>query len=147
MGQSYYKIPLRFDSVFENTDENMETCSEKESINQYLELLIMTCPGEHKFDKEFGSHIWDMDFERVVSRNRWEGEFCRYMQQAVTRYECRITDVEISATIHDVVREDSVSQSVSVKKKAVVKIICQLVSTGEKCLFYYTLYLGPLSSE
>ena len=147
MKQLYYKLPLKFDSVVENTDENMETCSEKESINQYLELLIMTCPGEHKFDKAFGSHIWDMDFERVVSRSRWEDEFCRYMQEAVVNYEHRITDVEISASIQDVVREDTVFQSVSVKKKAVVKIICQLLSTGEKCLFYYTLYLGPLSSE
>lgn len=147
MSQLFYKIPTNFSDIIENTGENRKICSEKESINQYIELLLMTCPGEHRFDKNFGSKIWDMDFERVVSRIKWENEFCQYMQDSITNYEHRITNVEITASIQDAVREDPISKSVSVKKKVIVKIACRLLSTGEQCLFYNILYLGPLSSE
>lgn len=147
MSQLFYKIPTNFSAIIENTGENRKICSEKESINQYIELLLMTCPGEHRFDKNFGSKIWDMDFERVVSRIKWENEFCQYMQDSITNYEHRITNVEITASIQDAVREDPISKSISVKKKVIVKIACRLLSTGEPCLFYNILYLGPLSSE
>jgi phage baseplate assembly protein W len=143
----FYRLPLNFDSVFEHTDEYMKTCSEKESIDQFIEMLIMTCPGEHKFDKNFGSQIWDMDFVKMISRVNWEKDFTHYLIESVTRYEHRITDINVTATISEVDVEDPIYQSVTVKNKASIIIKCKLLSTGENVAFYYTLYLGPISNE
>ena len=69
---NYYSIPLKFDSIFDCSSSPITTCTEQQSIDEFLELLITTCPGEHKFDSHFGCRIWDMDFQRVISQLKWE---------------------------------------------------------------------------
>lgn len=147
MENNFYKLPLKFDSVFENTDEYLKTCSEKESIDQFLETLIMTCPGEHKFDREFGCKIWEMDFVRMTSPVNWEKDFRNYLLEAIGKFEHRITDVDVTASIVEETQEDSLYKSVSIRKRATVIIKTKLVSTGENVAFYYTMYLGPISSK
>jgi len=143
----YYKIPIKFDSVFNEDGKKMATCDEVGSIDQYIELLLTTCPGEHKFDKNFGCRIWDMDFERVVFRKKWEDDFTFYIQEAVQIFEKRLKNVNVSINIKDVARENYMLQTTAIKKEVIVYIESQLVSNNEPCKFQYTLYLGPLSTE
>jgi phage baseplate assembly protein W len=147
MDNHFYKLPLNFDSLFVSSEDYMKTCTEKESIDQFIEMIIMTCPGEHKFDKNFGSKIWDMDFVRMVSKLSWEKEFTQYLTEAVSRYETRITNILVSASIAEVQTGDDVYNMVSVKNKATIIIRCKLVSTGENVIFHYTLFLGPISND
>ena len=79
MNNSFYKLPIRFDSLFNEEGSQMRMCSELESIDQHIELLLTTCPGEHKFNKNYGCRIWDMDFELVFSRQKWDEDFKRYI--------------------------------------------------------------------
>ncbi|MDR0834403.1 MAG: GPW/gp25 family protein [Candidatus Symbiothrix sp.] len=75
MADKFYKLPLRFDTMPEDSDTLMvdfPVCNELESIDQNIGLILTTCPGEHKFNGEFGCGIWEMDFERVVSRKKWQ---------------------------------------------------------------------------
>jgi len=142
----YYKLPIKFDSIFEDGD-GMSVCNEKESIDQNLELLITTCPGEHRFDKNFGCGIWYMDFERIVSRSRWEEQFITYITNAVRTYETRLKNISVNLDVREVTREDFALQTTAVKKKVMVYINGNLISNDEYCGFYYSLYLGPLSTE
>jgi len=71
----------------------LASCTEIESIDQFIEMLIDTAPGEHAFDKEFGCEIFYLDFESIISHTRWEGQFSDYITQAITRYEKRLTNV------------------------------------------------------
>lgn len=144
---TYYKLPIKFDSVFDEDGKGMETCSEISSIDQYIELLLTTCPGEHKFDKTFGCRIWDMDFERVVSRKKWIDDFTAYVLEAVSAFEKRLKDVSVSISIRDVTREDYTLQTTAIKKEVMVYIDSRLVSNNEPCKFKYALYLGPLSTQ
>lgn len=143
----YYKLPIRFDSVFNEETENMGTCSEVNSIDQYIELLLTTCPGEHKFNKNFGCRIWDMDFERVVSRSKWKDDFTICILEAVQLFEKRLKDVTVQINIKDVTREDYTLQTTAIKKEVMVYIDSHLVSNNEPCKFQYALYLGPLSTQ
>jgi len=143
----YYKLPLKLDSILNEDGEEMATCSELESIDQHIELIITTCPGEHKFNKNFGCRIWDMDFERVVSRKKWEEDFTTYILEAVESFEQRLKDINVFIDIREVTREDLVTKTTAIKKKVVVYIQGVLVSTNQPCSFRYKLYLGPLSTE
>ena len=143
----YYKLPIKFDSVFDEDGKGMEICSEINSIDQYIELLLTSCPGEHKFDKNFGCQIWDMDFERVVSRKKWIDDFTAHILKAVSTFEKRLKDIKVSISIRDVTREDYTLQTIAIKKEVIVHIDSRLVSNNEFCKFKYALYLGPLSSE
>jgi phage baseplate assembly protein W len=145
--QSFYKLPLNFESVFDKTGTGMPVCSELESIDQNIELLITTCPGEHTFDKNFGCHIWDMDFENVVSRSDWENDFTAHITSAVSAYEKRLRNITAAIEVMEATKEDFAMKTTAIKKKVRVFVNGTLSSTGDACGFNYTLYLGPLSSE
>lgn len=147
MNTKYYSLPLNLSSVFRDDNEKMKTCSEVESIDQYIELILMTCPGEHKFNKEFGCRIWEMDFENVVSRNEWVDTFTRYVADAIIRFEKRLSEVSVEISVNDVARQDHVTRTTAIKKEVKIYVISRLTSNGEPCKFYYALYLGPLSTE
>ena len=88
-----------------------------------------------------------MDFELVFSRQKWEESFTDHILRAVRMFEKRLTGVEVSLRLAEVVRENAIMQSAAIKKKVEVFISGRLVSTGERCEFKHILYLGPLSTE
>ncbi len=143
----FYKIPIDLSRIFESNIRNLSKYSEKESIDNNLELIITTCPGEHKYDPKFGCEIWNLDFERVVSKSLWEDQFLRFIREAITKYEPRIYEVVPSVSFSDTRKEDVLSGATSIRKKADIRIDARLIKTGAKCCFYYSLYLGPLSSD
>ena len=56
METKFCKLPLDFEALLSEDVENsrLASCTEIESIDQFIEMLIDTAPGEHAFDKEFG---------------------------------------------------------------------------------------------
>lgn len=144
---NYYKLPLSFTKIFESDISNFPVCSEKESIDQNLELIITTCPGEHKYDPDFGCKIWDLDFEKVVSRSRWEQQFVVFVAEAIGKYEPRINNMRPSVEFFDTKEVFELSGATSIRKRVDIRIDASIIDTGAFCCFYYSLYLGPLSSD
>jgi phage baseplate assembly protein W len=147
MQKGFFKLPIRFNTVTEGSVAEITMCSEKESIDQHIELILTTCPGEHKFNKNFGCRIWDMDFERVVSRKKWEEDFTACILQAMQDFEPRLKDVKVSIHIMEVTRDDIAMKTTAIKKKVMVYVTGVLVSSNEPCGFKHALFLGPLSME
>lgn len=147
MNSKYYSLPLNLSTVFRDDGEKMKMCSEVESIDQYIELILMTCPGEHKFNKEFGCRIWEMDFENVISRKEWLDAFTTHVTNAITGFEKRLYDVSAEISINDIARQDQITKTTAIKKEVKIYVTSRLISNGEPCKFYYALYLGPLSTE
>ena len=90
MKQKYYKLPVRLEKLFEGDIRQLERCSELESIDQHIELLLTTCPGEHRFDPKYGCRIWELDFERIVSTEQWKELFTGYVcnRKNFLTYDC-----------------------------------------------------------
>lgn len=147
MKQEYYKLPLDFTSFFENGGAHLAKCTEMESIDQNVELLLTTFPGEHRFDPNFGCRIWEMDFENVASLELWEERFKQYVYESIISYEARLADVSIRIHLRDIVKEERLSYSVTVRKRADIYVSAKITSTDEPLNLVYTLYLGPLSNE
>jgi phage baseplate assembly protein W len=147
MAQGFYKLPIRFNTVSDTSVVELNVCSEKESIDQHIELILTTCPGEHKFNKNFGCRIWDMDFELVYSRKKWEEDFTAHVLKAVQDFEPRLREIKVFIHIMEVARDDVAMNSTAIKKKVMVFVNGILVSTDEPCGFKYALYLGPLSMD
>lgn len=145
MSERYYKIPFDFGMLLDADHQSVLMCDELESIDQHIELLIMTYPGEHYYDRRFGTEIWEMDFERIVSLNVWKTRFAECLANAISRYEKRITDCRYNLVVEDVLLENGIVDHVSVKKRVDVNVDALVKSTEERCRFFYTIYLGPLS--
>ncbi len=142
-----YSLPLHFGSFFTEEGGRLSTCSLLESIDHHLELLLTTCPGEHYFNKEYGTMIWEQDFELVASRSQWEESFINFIYKTVVENEKRILNIDVSIKLREVLREEGLSKSVAVRQRVDIYVLGRLLSTGEKCGFNYTLFLGPLSNE
>lgn len=149
METKFCKLPLNFEALLNEDAGNnrLASCSEIDSIDQFIELLISTAPGEHTFDKEFGCEIFYLDFESIVSHTRREGQFSEYITKAIARYEKRLANVYVRVAIDDMTRQDNVSGAPTVKKRVQVYVYGSLVHTGEKRCFYYVIYLGPISTR
>lgn len=149
METKFCKLPLDFGALLSEDVENsrLASCTEIESIDQFIEMLIDTAPGEHAFDKDFGCEIFYLDFESIISHTRWEGQFSDYITQAITRYEKRLTNVNVRVIIDDTTRQDNVFEASTIKKRVQVYVYGNLVHTEEKRCFYYVIYLGPISTR
>lgn len=147
MNERYYKVPFDFGLLLDSDHPDVAMCSELESIDQHIELLIMTYPGEHSYDRRFGTDIWEMDFERIVSLNVWKTRFSECLATAISRYEKRIADCHFNLVVDDVLLAAGWSKNVSVKKRVDIYIDALVKSTDARCRFCYTLYLGPLAKN
>ena len=76
MKNNYYNIPLDFHDLFpKETEEGHNTPqtrleikknhSLKNSVDDFIELIITTHLGEYKHNKGFGFQIWDLEFESI----------------------------------------------------------------------------------
>lgn len=147
MREDYYKLPLDFSRFFEEGGGQLDKCTELESIDQHIEMLFTTCPGEHRFDADFGCRIWDLDFQAIASFELWEKQFKQYIRESIMRYETRITDLNLDIRLRDIVKEERTNCSVAVRKRADIYVTARVISTDTPVKLKYTLYLGPLSNE
>jgi phage baseplate assembly protein W len=85
MSINYYKIPLQISALLEGND--LPNCDLKESLTHTLELIIMTRFGEHRHDPSFGCEIWDLDFELIVSEDKWEEKLRQSLLKSITSHE------------------------------------------------------------
>ncbi|NDV64652.1 GPW/gp25 family protein [Bacteroides sp. 224] len=144
---NFYKLPLDISKFFSESGGTLEQCSELESIDQYLALILTTRHGEHSFDSLFGTRLWEMDFENIVSRATWEEKFTNYVKEAIEKYEKRLKNVEVKIDVKDVVREETAVQGFSVRKRVDVIILATVISSNKHHGFKHVLYLGPLSRD
>lgn len=77
METKFCKLPLDFGALLSEDVENsrLASCTEIESIDQFIEMLIDTAPGEHAFDKDFGCEIFYLDFESIIRIPVGKGSF------------------------------------------------------------------------
>ena len=142
---SCYKMPLLFARLFESGD--LLQCPEDDSIDRNLELIITTCPGEHKFDPGFGCDIWSLDFENVVSVQRWESVFIKCISEAIRKYEPRIKETNTKVHFLDIKNQHDLTGAISIRKRVDINIYAEILSSGKNCCFCYSLYLGPITSD
>jgi phage baseplate assembly protein W len=144
---THYKLPLDISRFFSEKGGYLERCTELESIDQHLGLLLATHRGEHGFDQRYGTKLWEMDFVNIVSRPAWEEEFITYIRQGIKLHEKRIKDVVIRLDIRDMVRENFALNGYNVRKRVDVSIHGTVISTNKRHTFRHFIYLGPLSRD
>ena len=111
MKKSYYKIPLEFQDLFPKHTEDddskspsrldiKKTRSLKNSVDEYIELIITTHIGEYKYNKAFGFEIWDLEFENLQiekfnTHNYPRQDLENFLQHTIEKFEPRIKNVKV----------------------------------------------------
>ena len=141
----YYKVPLELSTVFKG--QELPTCDMRQSIDNNLNLLIMTRYKEHRANAEFGCEIWDRDFELIINKGSWEEKLRISLLRSVGLYETRLSNVDIIVTLSKVEKNQPFREIAEVKNKVEIRLSGVIELTGEKYTFSKTLFLSPLSVE
>ena len=144
MKRDNYKLPLNLSRFFGEGGGFFEKCDEIESVNQHINLLLSTCPGEHHFNPRYGCRIWELDFEQNNSSNKWKKMFHDYVAQAILENEKRISNVDVTIDISDIIKKE-INDTTMFRKQADIYIKATLNSTELQCALGYKIYLGPIS--
>lgn len=139
----YFK-PLRFKNIAQGRD--MQTQDLGASISQYIELIIFTRYGEHRYNPEFGCEIWDMDFELIQSETIWEEKLRQSLLRSIKKFEKRIYDIDIDVHISEINKFYPLRNVSEIKKRVEIVIKGRLNKTGEHYTFSTSLFLSPLSA-
>lgn len=141
MKDLFYKIPIDFKRL--SSGEDLRKVTIEESLAQYISLIITTIFGEYKYDDEFGTVIWETDFNLLANANQLKDMIKESVHEKVKKYEKRlvITDVTLG------VSEDTVSYEANIRVKKRLDIVVYGVIKKTNQPYYYksSYFLAPFS--
>ena len=139
----YYKIPFQLSGLLEGNE--LPTCDLRDSITKNLELIIMTRFGEHRNDPSFGCEIWDLDFELIVSENKWEEKLRQSLLKSITTHEHRLSDIQLVIAITEIEKFHLLKPHAEIKKRVDIELTATIQKTGEFFKFNNSLFLSPMA--
>ena len=141
MKDLFYKIPIDFKRL--TTGEDIRKVTIEESLAQYISLIITTIFGEYKYDDEFGTVIWETDFNLLANANQLKDMIKESVHEKVKKYEKRLTITDVTLGVS----EDTVSYEANIRVKKRLDIVVYGVIKKTKQPYYYksSYYLAPFS--
>jgi phage baseplate assembly protein W len=105
-----------------------------DEINEALDLIISTAPGERVMRPEFGCRIWDLIFSGTDPNTR--GLMAQMVREAISRWEARIDLEQV------VVRVDPDDPS-----RVLIEVAYVVKSTNDRRNLVYPFYVIPREEE
>jgi phage baseplate assembly protein W len=141
MKDLYYKIPLNFKKLTQGGDIPKVTI--EESLAQYISLVITTIFGEYKYDDNFGTIIWETDFNLLANVNQLKDIIKDSVFEKVREYEKRLTVTDVTLGIS----EDTVSYATNIRVKKRLDIVVYGIIKKTNQPYYYksAYFLAPFS--
>lgn len=141
MKDLFYKIPIDFKRL--TTGEDIRKVTIEESLAQYISLVITTIFGEYKYDDEFGTVIWETDFNLLANANQLKDMIKESVHEKVKKYEKRLTITDVTLGVS----EDTVSYEANIRVKKRLDIVVYGVIKKTNQPYYYksSYFLAPFS--
>ena len=141
MKDLFYKIPIDFKRL--TTGEDIRKVTIEESLAQYISLIITTIFGEYKYDDEFGTVIWETDFNLLANANQLKDMIKESVHEKVKKYEKRLTITDVTLGVS----EDTVSYEANIRVKKRLDIVVYGVIKQTNQPYYYksSYFLAPFS--
>lgn len=134
---TYLKMPLQLQSA---VAKKLQRCSYQESIAQHIMLLILSHHGEVIGREDFGSMIWDLEFNQLVKISDWEEGVKNSLIKTIEKYEKRLRNVDVNVTLLEI-EEENIDKVSHIRRKAQITVTGIMDRTNEKFSFNTSLYL------
>jgi len=141
MNKSYYKVPFNFKNFFEQKE--LKKITLQESISQYISIIITTAFKEYKHDHDFGSEIWETDFDLLTNVNRLKERIKTSLSTKIKTLEKRLDNVNVNIVIGESVIPNTTKTRL--KKQLKIEITGIIKKTNEPYYFTGMYYIAPLS--
>lgn len=141
MAKPYYEAPFNFKRFFEKKE--LKKLSVRDSISQFISIIITTCFEEYTYDEKFGSEIWETDFDLLVNANVLKERIKYSLTDQIERYEKRLTNIDLDVELME--KLTNASDKVRLKKYLLITVSGIIIKTDERFRFTGDYYLAPLS--
>ncbi|HEA21177.1 hypothetical protein LCGC14_2556930 [marine sediment metagenome] len=141
MAKPYYEAPFNFKRFFEKKE--MKKLSMHDSISQFISIIITTYFEEYTFDKDFGSMIWETDFDLLINANVLKERIKCSLEKQIEVYEKRLGNVNLDVELME--KLTNASNKVRLKKYLLITVSGSIMKTDEPFRFTGDYYLAPLS--
>ncbi|WP_430907951.1 GPW/gp25 family protein [Maribacter sp. 2-571] len=141
MAKPYYQAPFDFKRFFEKKE--LKKLSMRDSISQFISVIITTYFEEYTYDEGFGSEIWETDFDLLINANVLKEQIKKSLAGQIRTYEKRLSDIDLNVELMESLSENS--DKVRLKKFLNITIRGTIIKTDEPFLFRGDYYLAPLS--
>ncbi len=138
----YIELPIDFSKSLKK--QHIKRCSKEESIAQFLMVLITSHYGEVVVRDDFGSVIWDLEFNQLVKIGDWEEKVKESLIASITKYEKRLKNIDVHVQLSEI--DDSIdSKDTHIRRKAQINVNGIMVDNNIPFNFGILVYISPLS--
>lgn len=141
MAKPYYETPFNFKRLFEKKE--LKKLTLRDSISQFISVIITTYFEEYSFDENFGSEIWESDFDLLVNANVLKEQIKKSLHEQIKTYEKRLSNIDLNIELMESL--SSKTNKVRLKKYLYITIKGTIIKTDESFTFSGDYYLAPLS--
>ena len=138
---NYLKLPL---DLSRTLNGQMQRCSYEESIAQHIMMLIVSRYGEVEGKEDYGSVIWDLEFNQVLKNADWEEKVRQSLEATITKYESRLKDIHFRVALTEV-EEDVRNKFPNARQRVRVWVNGVMVRNDQQFNFSTHLYISPIS--
>lgn len=141
MRDLYYKLPFDYKKLTSGNDVTKVTI--EESLAQFITVIVSTIFGEYKYDEEFGTIIWDTDFNLLANPNKLKDMIKESVHEKVNQYEKRLQVTEVTLGVSE--NTLSYETKIRVKKRLDIVVYGIIKNTNQPYYFKSAYYLAPFS--
>ena len=141
----YYSLPLDFQAITKKKD--IKVCNFYRSIAQNIFIILTTKYGECRFYSDFGSEVWEWDFQHIPNENTWIAQMTNLITKTIVKYETRLYDIKVEMNIKQEEIMDTAKVAFRIKRKMEVVVTGIVKETREPFNFRQSLFLSPISFD
>jgi phage baseplate assembly protein W len=121
------------------------SCSLEESIAQSIMMQVTSRYGEVAGRPDFGSDIWELEFNQLVKIYEWEEKVKQSLVKTIELYEKRLYDVDVVVKLSEFERESTTRIMRDIRRKAEIFVNGTIIHQDVLFHFNTTIYISPLS--
>ncbi|MFC2530273.1 GPW/gp25 family protein [Segatella oris] len=137
----YLKLPLDLSAALGG---QLERCSYEESIAQNIMMMIVSKYGEAESKDDYGSVIWNLEYNQTVFNQDWEENVKKSLEKTVVKYEHRLKNIEVNVELTEV-EEEIRNKYPNARRRVRIGVRGLLILNDNPFYFNTYLYISPLS--
>lgn len=139
----YLKLPIDFSNFTDAT--RFDRCSGEESIAQNIMLIITSHYGEVVGKDDFGSDIWELEFNQLVRINHWEEQVKDSLVKSISKYEKRLKNIKVKVLLSEIDDDFINNKDKHVRRKAEISVMGEMAVNDIPFNFKTIIFISPLS--
>ncbi len=137
----FYTFPLHLSKLIEGHELN--ACDIRESVRQYIRLIVTTTCGELCYDENFGCGLWDYEFDNVAGKMQIKDRIRETLEESIRKFEQRLVLNRVKLNINE--EELGIDKGRRVKRQLSIEVNGVIKKTGEHVRIHERFFIGPYS--